>query len=343
MRTCSWLLAALACVGVSGSGWAQSAPASADGRVVDYWIGDFPLGGKITRSGAAQSEQAAPTNTRVKLWLHEDGVPRISAGACTAGLFPAKGEGAITLQTGGKFIEDLAYAGSAKNCGKNAGDVDVEVWDVLTPTAEGMQISVRVVRNIVLPYPGRLEVEGQGVLRPIYKRVPSAEELADAKANPRTEPAAAPAQTLASSQARESGPPSPKGLDAAIDQIVTADSNGWMFLRYDRGSMKNAHVVERSADKKISVIYGDYTYNGGTAGWVKVRVVDGKPNCLEYWDHAGRCRPVGTMSYGSQLMIGALVAGITAPRSSGGGQHCTPAVNGHDRDGRPIVMGEYCN
>lgn len=80
-------------------------------------------------------------------------------------------------------------------------------------------------------------------------------------------------------------------LDALIDRVITRDSWGWMLNRYDRGSVRNTHLLSTGA------VYSDYTYNGGMQGWVIAYVVDGRFTCVEYHDFAGRCRPVGARSY----------------------------------------------
>ncbi|MEZ5961698.1 MAG: hypothetical protein R3C30_14940 [Hyphomonadaceae bacterium] len=84
-------------------------------------------------------------------------------------------------------------------------------------------------------------------------------------------------------------------LDAVMDRIVTRDSWGWMFNRYDRGSVRNTRVEHRSGRDRI--VYSDYTYNGGTPGWVRLYIVDGRLGCVEYHDFSGTCRPIGARSY----------------------------------------------
>jgi len=84
-------------------------------------------------------------------------------------------------------------------------------------------------------------------------------------------------------------------LDAIMDRIVTRDSWGWMFNRYDRGSVRNTRVEARVGRDRL--VYSDYTYNGGTPGWVRLYIVDGRLGCVEYHDFSGTCRPVGARSY----------------------------------------------
>ena len=81
-------------------------------------------------------------------------------------------------------------------------------------------------------------------------------------------------------------------LNRGLDAIVVEDSQTWVFNQYDAGSMHDAKIVSRESDDSI-VVYGEYTFNGGTSGWVKVLLVKGEPQCLEFWDFKGICRELG--------------------------------------------------
>lgn len=98
-------------------------------------------------------------------------------------------------------------------------------------------------------------------------------------------------------------------LDRVMDRVVTRDSWGWMFNRYDRGSVRNTRVEARVGRDRL--VYSDYTYNGGTPGWVRLYIIAGVVNCVEYHDFPNTCRPVGARSYShgitSQLL--AMAAG----------------------------------
>jgi hypothetical protein len=100
-----------------------------------------------------------------------------------------------------------------------------------------------------------------------------------------------------------------ESLTGTMDKIVAVDAEGWVFNRYDVGSMTNVRV-ERLADGSADV-HGDYTYNGGAAGWVKVHVVGGKLDCLEFWDFPGQCRPLGRSP--SQAIVRAFANAMRAP------------------------------
>ncbi len=95
-------------------------------------------------------------------------------------------------------------------------------------------------------------------------------------------------------------------LDAAMDRIITRDSWGWMFNRYDRGSVRNTRVVLRNGSDRI--VYSDFTYNGGRPGWVQLYIVDGRLGCVEYHDFMGQCRPVGARSYSHALTTRVIAA-----------------------------------
>lgn len=79
-------------------------------------------------------------------------------------------------------------------------------------------------------------------------------------------------------------------LTQAMDAVVQLDSRSWMFNRYDVGSMTGVYVSDFG---DISVAHGDYTYNRGVRGWVRIQFTGEQICCVEYHDFAGTCRPVG--------------------------------------------------
>lgn len=78
-------------------------------------------------------------------------------------------------------------------------------------------------------------------------------------------------------------------LDTALDNIVSEDSRGWLFWRFDRGSVRNARIESHDASG-ITRIYGEYTFNRGQKGWVRVNLRDEKVECIRFWNE-GSCRP----------------------------------------------------
>ncbi len=77
---------------------------------------------------------------------------------------------------------------------------------------------------------------------------------------------------------------------ALLNAVVYADSQFWAINRYDNFSMHN--VVQESSGDGARVLHGDYTFNGGQAGWVRVTLYKdmARVPCVEFWDFAGSCR-----------------------------------------------------
>lgn len=301
---------------------ALAPPALAQEQVVDYWIGDLNFSGRAQQDGAVNlnggtlsfnTGRSDPVNgqARIKVWVAEDGVPRLQINNCVSALFPAQNN--VTFETGGLFTPDLAYAGSSPRCGMEQGEVVVEQSNVLTPTAEGIHYSYRGLNRIENPYTGRVTIAGEALLRPVYRRVPPP-SISSSRA-------AAQPQQAAPAEGTQLG-----GLAATIDAVIRVDSNGWLMNRYDRGSVTNERILERSDDGRSLIAYGEYTYNSGQPGWIRIRMRGGEVECMEYWDFAGRCRPLGTASYGAQLAIGLLAAAASAPPTPS--QEQSPSMDG---------------
>ncbi len=81
-------------------------------------------------------------------------------------------------------------------------------------------------------------------------------------------------------------------LDRELDAIVKLDSASWMFNHYNAGSMTNTKVLARSRKGYPTSIYGEYTFNQGARGWVKVKMNGNNVGCVQFWDD-GSCRPLG--------------------------------------------------
>ncbi len=84
-------------------------------------------------------------------------------------------------------------------------------------------------------------------------------------------------------------------LDQLMDRVILTDSRGWMFNRYDRGSVRNTRVA--ATNGRDAIVQSDYSYNGGMSGWVRAFIIGDRLACVEYHDFPGRCRPVGANSY----------------------------------------------
>ena len=127
---------------------------------------------------------------------------------------------------------------------------------------------------------------------------------------------------------RASVPAPPSDVVDYFDQLIATDASGWMMNRYDRGRMRNMRVDSVSDDGETRTVYGDYTYNGGQAGWVRAQFTGDNLDCLEYWDFAGQCRPLGQSPYRGIAagFAGALAVGMMSDTGgSGGSEECDDA------------------
>jgi hypothetical protein len=97
-----------------------------------------------------------------------------------------------------------------------------------------------------------------------------------------------------------------------VDSLITQDSRGWGFNRYDHGSIYNVSV-ESGSSGSTYVIDADYTFNSGQQGWVKVSVVNNRFSCIEFWDE-GTCRQLR-----SPLPSAGTSPGFSSPFGDNGG------------------------
>lgn len=124
---------------------------------------------------------------------------------------------------------------------------------------------------------------------------------------PSPQPSFSPAPTINQTPSpRRLTPPDP--LSAQLDEFVAVDSRSWVRNSYVRGSMHNAMVQSEGINGE-RLVYGEYLYNGNSRGWVRVRIVGDQLQCVEFWDFAGQCRPLGR-SPSQMYAAGALVATV---------------------------------
>ncbi len=111
------------------------------------------------------------------------------------------------------------------------------------------------------------------------------------------------------------------GLAASLDRLVELDSRSWLIRTYDSGSITNVKVLSSSRHGKSATVYGEYTYSGGSPGWVKAELKDGDFTCVEFWDFPGRCRAVGDPDSRkvAAAAIGLAIVAVAAGGSSSGG------------------------
>lgn len=110
---------------------------------------------------------------------------------------------------------------------------------------------------------------------------------------------------------------------ARLATQVQTDSRGWAFNHFDGGSLHNVKVSSGSIKSGNFVLRGEYTYNGGSPGWVLAQYAGGKFDCIQFWDAMVGCRGLRTEADG-QMMRGALFSAVTdsgnSSSSSGGVQ-----------------------
>ncbi len=143
-------------------------------------------------------------------------------------------------------------------------------------------------------------------------------------------------------------------INAELDKIITADARSWLINSYNIGSARNGQIID--SDDRGFVVYGEYTFNGSSTGWLKVLFEGERVRCVEYHDFAGTCRAIGQnpSNYLALAALGVVVLGTTSSGSSGGGgsgsgdngyQQCVAACNsqGYANDpGRDAAFRNSC-
>ncbi|HEX4182985.1 MAG TPA: hypothetical protein VHY34_06990 [Caulobacteraceae bacterium] len=88
--------------------------------------------------------------------------------------------------------------------------------------------------------------------------------------------------------------PNPPSDSQLLDAIVWVDSQAWASNQYQPGSMTNVTLDSQASDGSNRTLRGEYSYVGGSTGWVKVTVYRNHHlfPCVEFWDFAGSCRPM---------------------------------------------------
>lgn len=173
----------VACAALAaGPVWAQAQTvAAAPAPVVDYWTGDMTVTGQMTKDASFGLNgnnlnfdfgRSDPINgtVRIKVWVPEDGVPRLQIDRCVTALRPAKA--GVTFETGGGFVPDYTYTNTPVNCGLQNGEVIVKRSDTMTRTAEGIRYVYTGENKIAQPYNGKATLKGDAMLRPVFKPVP---------------------------------------------------------------------------------------------------------------------------------------------------------------------------
>jgi len=256
------------CVGAVAWAAAMAGPAAAQEREIDYWIGDMRFTGTAQQDAGLNfsgntlnfnSGRSDPVNgqVRIKLWVPEDGVPRLQIDKCVSALFPAKT--GVTFATGGLFTPDLAYAGSPPRCGLAAGEEVLKQTNTLTPRTDGILYAYTGENRIQSPYTGKANIKGEVLLRPVYKPLPPP----PAPPPPPVQvaapaPAPAPATTAAPAAPRAQPSAGVQRLASAVDRskiqgIPEAGKKTWQ-IALNLDAIDNLGVVYVSNDKGSSPV-----------------------------------------------------------------------------------------
>ena len=161
---------------------------------------------------------------------------------------------------------------------------------------------------------GRISASAESVISAAEIRAAAAKakaEAAAAEAKARAEAAAAAARYAALPNA---GPTLTKQFDA----FVRKDALGWAFNKYDAGSLRNVKIISGTTKNGNFIMQGDYTYNGGNAGWVRASMYGNKLNCILFHDAVIGCRDPRTPEDG-QYMRDVVKEGARNAISGGGG------------------------
>lgn len=323
-----WELAGIlfACaLGAGPEAVGQEQIAAAPAPVIDYWVGDMQLAGQVQRDASFSLSgnnlnfdlgRSDPINAtaRFKVWVPDDGIVRLQIGNCITAMRPAKA--GVSLQTGGLFVPDFASVGTAPNCGLAPGEAILQRSDTLALTQSGIQYAYSAVNHVEQPYKGKATIKGQTLLLPVYKPIP--------KPAPPPRPTVQMASTGAVPGAKmpETGAflfsdaIKARGIEPSLDAVLQLDSKMWLMNRYDLGSVKNGKFLQQTKGGLSDLIYGEYQFNGGRTGWIKVQLRNGDIDCMEFWDQPNKCRPPGSFSVGTQGLVQAFARDIFSSGSS---------------------------
>jgi hypothetical protein len=78
-----------------------------------------------------------------------------------------------------------------------------------------------------------------------------------------------------------------------LDDLLSEQSKAWMVNRYVSGSVTEVTVTSRGNDGRPAEVVGSYAFNGlngRRTGTIKVRFVNGLPQCMYFSDFPTTCR-----------------------------------------------------
>ena len=284
----------------SAAGSRAASPAAA-GRVA--WTGDLTLEGSFTKdvplfkqSGnkmklnlkqATDARNTREQHEAMRLTLRKDesGELLLETGmGCVGKLFERTDRaGSVPREARGMRGYDIDYAvmRASQRCAGNGRRKGEQTVVYLGQVEGGYDVYLRKSWEGEGNTGGRGELDGRGVLRPIEVAAPRAAMASSL----RPAPTPMPVQPLPTS--------SMQGLPAVLDNALIRDSRSWMSNHYDIGSVSDTRVLAKAKDGRPAQLAGNYSYNGGMRGWIKVNLSGDTISCIELHDFAGQCRPLG--------------------------------------------------
>jgi hypothetical protein len=126
-----------------------------------------------------------------------------------------------------------------------------------------------------------------------------------------------------------------------FEGYVQTDSRGWAYNKYNPGSLRNVKIVDGSVKSGNFVMRGDYSYNGGSKGWVMAKMSGGRLECIQFWDAQIGCRGLRTPEQGQAMrsaVAGAIAGGVAGGSGGGGRSDDVPMCTfGTSESGQQIV------
>lgn len=284
------------CRGADGVWRPQQAAPAAPGAGLAVGGGAFPPGwsGSVTYTGSYQGAIETPGRPMRRFTLDE------AVRSATSGSREEIG-GPYTLELtieGNAVSGRLRASGGVRNANvsgtRNGDRCRLFIGDVLVEaecTAARFDGRARTQGNERRIYNYRVDAEATRVVDNRAEAARREQAAAEAEARQAEQRAERERASQAEAARIAALPRASQAQADTLERAVRQDSSAWAFNRYDIGSMSNVRVSSSAGG--ITTLRGEYTYNGGSRGWVEARVSGGRVECLGYWDMGG-CSAVRT-------------------------------------------------
>lgn len=138
--------------------------------------------------------------------------------------------------------------------------------------------------------------------------------------------------------------PSPdwRRIDAVLNDLILADSRGWLVDEYRLGSVRNSRL--QWIDASSYQLSADFSYVGGAPGQVRAKFTDGKFSCIEFQNTLFGCRALRAPGQGAAiatLVALVAVAAVATAASSESSSSASPSRPAADPDPTPPRSSAY--